>query len=712
MLRIIRTVALLACLAGGASAQESASFFDEKQTTQADVRMTVNSLGGFGNSFKGSFSDPSLRYRSCEYPAGSSTEHIFEGGLWIGAKVGGQIRVSTGAIDDPTGYSTGKAGFEFTAAPGTRLVELSSKIDNTRYYSADAVSHQDFISNFTDKNTTIPGTTTPIAEHDQPLGAEVRFESYNWDFLFANYMVFLNYEITNGGTEDWEEVYLGIWNDPVVRNLLKTPAGSGGSAFYDKGGTGYIDSLYTGYEFDAAGDVPLTDSYVGLRFLGVVRNDSLLHPRIDTSYKAHFNSWSFRDFQSAYPTPRTDAERYERMRSGLSDAPDWETRREAIRRPRNSSLMLSFGPISRIRPGEKVRLCFAVVCARKTEDGKPTANDTPEQRTELINNLTWAQNTFNGEDRNFNGRLDEGEDNNGDGRLNRFLLPEPPPPPRDTIIAGPNSIKVFFADNSETSIDPISRKQDFEGYRLYKTQPGFELQEGSQDVLRSLKLVAQFDRKESAGIPYGGSIVEFNNGFDALLPKTDEDRRFAQENGYKYVYEFSNVLDGWQQGVAVTSFDQGEPENNLEPLESSPLVRLRRVFSGTRPNADFDNGDPFVYPNPYYSSAAWEGNTGAEENRRIMFANLPPRAEVSVYTTAGDLVISFQHDGRDQGANTRWYQTYASVDGGQQRVFSGGEHAWNLLSRDNQIIARGIYLFTVKDLDSGAIKRGSFVVIK
>jgi hypothetical protein len=693
-------------------AQESTSFFDEKQTTQSNVRMTVNTLGGIGNSFKGSFNDPARRFSSCEYPAGSSTEHIFEGGLWIGAIVGGQVRVSTGAIDDPAGYSTGKAGFEFTAAPGTRILERSSKIDNTLFYTPNAVSHQDFVSRFTDKNTVVPGTTTRINEHDNPLGAEVLFETYNWDFLFANYMVFLNYEITNAGTETWNDVYLGFWVDPVVRNLLRTPAGQGGSAFYDKGGTGYLDSLYTGYEFDATGDVPFTDSYVAFRFLGVLRNDSLIHPRLDPNFKVHFNSWSFRDFLSAYPTPRSDPERYDRMKEGLNDAPDWDLRREIIRRPRNSSLLLSAGPLPRMLPGEKVRLCFAVVLARKTDDGNPTSADTPEQRAELTSNLVWAQNTFNGEDRNFNGVLDPGEDSNEDSKLTRFLLPEPPPPPRDTIIAGPNSIKIFFANNAEEAIDPISRKKDFEGYRLYKTSPGFELTDNAQDILRSLQLVAQYDRRQSAGFLPESRIVEFNTGFDELLPQTEEDRRFARENGYTYMFEFKNVLDGWQHGVAVTAFDQGEAENNLEPLESSPLVRLRRVFSGTRPNNDFDNGDPFVYPNPYYGSAAWESRGGAEEDRRIMFANLPARAEVSIYTTAGDLVYSFQHDGRDQGLNTRWYQSFAATDGTQQRVFSGGEHAWNLLSRDNQIIARGIYLFTVKDLDSGTIKRGSFVVIK
>ena len=38
--------------------------------------------------------------------------------------------------------------------------------------------------------------------------------------------------------------------------------------FFNKGGNGYADSLMIAYEFDAAGDVGFTDSYVGIQYLG------------------------------------------------------------------------------------------------------------------------------------------------------------------------------------------------------------------------------------------------------------------------------------------------------------------------------------------------------------------------------------------------------------------------------------------------------------
>jgi hypothetical protein len=117
-----------------------------------------------------------------------------------------------------------------------------------------------------------------------------------------------------------------------------------------------------------------------------------------------------------------------------------------------------------------------------------------------------------------------------------------------------------------------------------------------------------------------------------------------------------------------------------------------------------------VYPNPYYARAAWEGASVLEEDRRLMFANLPPNAEVKIYTAAGDLVDQFTHHADSYSGNDiRWFKTYGNPE---QQVFSGGEHGWDLLSADMQLIARGLYVFNVRDLDSGNDFRGKFIIIK
>jgi hypothetical protein len=49
---------------------------------------------------------------------------------------------------------------------------------------------------------------------------------------------------------------------------------------------------------------------------------------------------------------------------------------------------------------------------------------------------------------------------------------------------------------------------------------------------------------------------------------------------------------------------------------------------------------------------------------------------------------------------------------GETPQFSGGEHAWDLITKADQAIATGLYLFSVKDGDTGEIRVGKFLVIK
>lgn len=683
----------------------------ERQTTACNMRMTVNNLGNIGNSFKGSFDDINLRYGSCRYPADSKVEHLFEGGLWIGAIVGDKTIVSTSSVEAASGFQLGGSGFEFTAPIESNIIERTSRTDNPQNYSPQAVSHQDFISDCTDKNIKVPGTDIFIPNLESgPLGVDLHFEAYNWDYSFTNFFVILNYTVKNTSDKTWKDVYIGPWVDPVIRNIQRTPAGSGGTSFFNKGGSGYIDTVNIAYEFDAIGDPGFTDSYLGVKFLGSEYNQKFYHPKLDTAFKVNFNAWQFRDFSSAYRSPQNDNERYDRLKTGQNYSSNWPTFQPQLSKPGNRSFLLSCGPFKEVKPGEQINITFAVICADKFDDGRATAEDTPEQKKNLIKNGEWAQSAYNGEDRNFDGIFDVAtEDNNKDGKLTRYVLPEPPPPPIDTLIITENTISLYWADNAEKFIDPVSRTKDFEGYRIYKTPAGFDLKT-NLNVLNDLQLIAQYDANIHSGFK-DTRIVEADNGFDAI--KLDPPVKFpGNPIEYRYKYDITNLLNGWQHGVVITAFDRGQVENNLGPLESSPLTRLRRAFPGKPANPNFEFGEPFVYPNPYYAGAAWEGSSKAEEDRRIIFSNLPRRAEVNIYTSAGDLVYSFRHEGVDSPKDTRWLDTQSPISEQQKRYFSGGEHSWNLLSNDSQIIARGLYVFTVKDLDSGESKNGKFAIIR
>ena len=262
------------CLAINLLGQSS---FDEKFTSAGNIGLTINNFGVIGNSFNGSYDV--LGYPSCEYPRNSGIEHLFDGGLWIGARINNStIAVTTGAVDASTGYTTGRAGYEFSAAVGQVLTERSSLFDSPNY-NPDAISHQDLIAEFSDSSVFVPGTSIPISSHTDPLGVGVHMEAYNWDYSFANFFVILNFRITNYSSNTLDSVYLGYWTDAVVRNVNITQPG--GAAFFNKGGNGYIDSLTLAYEFDAKGDTLYTQSYIGTKFLGSENKFGFQHPALN-----------------------------------------------------------------------------------------------------------------------------------------------------------------------------------------------------------------------------------------------------------------------------------------------------------------------------------------------------------------------------------------------------------------------------------------------
>lgn len=668
--------------------------FDEQVTTASNIGATITNLGMIGNSFRGSFNvegAPSL-----EYPVGSGIEHVFDGGIWIGGLKNGQISVSTGAVDDPSGYSTGKAGFEFTSK--TPLRERSNLFDNP-FFSPDAISHQDFYSTFTDTATNLftGSSNIEIQGHDNPLDLSVDFTALNWNFAFANFFIILNFRITNVGDIPIDSMHIGYWADGVIRNVNITPPG--GSAFFNKGGNGFVDTMDMAYEFDATGDVGFTDSYFALKYLGSEYEGNCI---TDPLFKTHFNTWQFRNSADPrYFFPSMEDDKYDKLKNGLNHLrPEtWQAIKKEINAANNRSNLISVGPYPRLQPGETIEFALAIVCARRGQDGLPASANTPAQRAGLLQNAGWAQRAYLGEDANGNCMLDPGEDIDGNGKITRFVLPSPPNIPATKIVAGDNQIDVYWSDNSESSIDPISKEMDFEGYRLYKTAIGFDVQD-IQDVLSSLNQIGTWD------IP--GNGLAFDGGMEGI--RLDDPVTFEGDTvTYHYKYTFENIANGWQHAIALTAFDAGDRVNNLESLESAQLANLHRVFAGKPGNTGFANGDPFVYPNPYYARAEWEGASNFEEDRKLIFANLPATCEVRIYTVAGDLVDVFQHDPSYQGQDTRWHETYADPETNQ---FSGGEHAWDLLSADNQIIARGLYLFVVIDDETGEKKRGKFVVIK
>lgn len=655
--------------------------FEEKIISIGNIGVNVTNAGAVGR--------PNVRNDpqgppSMEYPLNSGVEHLFEAGLWIGAIKNGQIAVTTGAVDDASGYAVGKSGYEFSPLPGTPVITRSS-LPGSEVFSTAAISHQEYVLNFTDEFTIVPGSNQPINNHLTPLNARVRLETYAWNFPFADYFTILNYTITNNDIVPWDSVYLGMWSDLVVRNVNVT--NDRGGAFFNKGSLGFDDTLSAMYAYDVIGDRPFTNSYGALQFLGILQNGQYIHPNNpNTSYaQVNGNYWLYN-----VAAPTNDLQRYDRMKTKGNFGPN-----AGLATPGNRVQLISAGPVARIEPGQSVTFVMATVCAPQLDD---TPLDTYFARTQLRANLGWAKRTFVGEDANENGVLDPGEDLNNNGNLDRYILPEPPPPPKARFEAKNNKVVIYWNRLSEDAIDPITKIQDFEGYRIYRTKPGDDL---SPNLLSRASLLAQWDKP--------GNAVGFNTGFDAV--RLNSPITFAEDTTeYWYKYEVGDVLNGWQYLYILTAFDEGDPAIGLEPLESSRIQNAFRLFSGTEAGEMSKDRKPGVYPNPYRLSAAWDGTTS--RSKKIIFYNLPARAEIRIYTISGDVVATLLHDsGSDfNGSTIGWYNNFGGD--ASQTTIAGGEHAWDVLSQDKQNLASGLYLFSVQDLRTNDVQTGKFAIIK
>ncbi|WP_420454655.1 hypothetical protein [Rubrivirga sp.] len=735
--------AALAMLATPADAQP----FERVATDVGATGLSVTNVGTLGRP--GIANDPG-GLPSFEYPLDSGIEHLFEAGLWVGGRrADGVVTVRTGAVTTSGGYSPGAPGFEFAQED---VFTRRSSLATSPFFSPRAVSQQDFLTSYSDTAAVLPGTNTPLPDVQNRLGLAVEQRSYAWSFPFTEYFVIVEYEITNVSSQPIQDVWVGLWDDLVVRNVVTTT--EGGGAFFNKGARGVLgypiydantgalldaapDSQFVSYAFNAGGSEESLNTYGSIAFLGAEWDDAggagrpaatrFFHPFVADEYRALglpppvFNPrfWLFADASPNLGRPADDLERYQRMQRPFPDPTAFGTQDEYAaaraaflgagqgegRLQTDGRLaqgnwigLTSVGPFAELAPGRSVTVTFALVAALKPDAFQtvPAGRqaDTPESRALLRNNVFWAQETYAGEDANYNGALDAGEDLNGNGVLDRYLIPSPPASPALRVELEAGTAVLYWDDAAEGSLDPVTGRQDFEGYRVYRSDPG---DDADGNILGDAGLIAQYDRP--------GNDVGFNNGFEAVRLQTPATFP-GDPTTYEYRFEADGLLDGWQYAFAVTAFDGGDVQSGLRSLESSVASNAVRVFPGAAPSPVGEERTVGVFPNPYRVRAAWDGPLSTQ--RKLYFTGLPARCEIRVYTLAGEVVTELDHDAATYVGDTRWFEDFSAPG----REVAGGVHAWDLLSDNSLRLSSGLYLFSVRDLDTGEVDTGKFVILR
>ena len=149
----------------------------------------------------------------------------------------------------------------------------------------------------------------------------------------------------------------------------------------------------------------------------------------------------------------------------------------------------------------------------------------------------------------------------------------PPPLPTVNAEAGDKYVRLAWSDYSERGIDPISHKNDFEGYKIYRsTDADFLDPKVISNALGTGpfgngKPIAQFDLQNGVK----GFSTEVIQGIAYWL---------GTDSGLMHSFVDSTVTDGQDYFYAVCSYDHGDDSLGFYPSEN-PITVSRTLRGGT-----------------------------------------------------------------------------------------------------------------------------------
>ena len=619
------------------------------------VGVTITNYGFVGNNFIN-------RSPSFEYPLGTGYDHLVRAGIWVGAEAvddsGAFIGVSTAAMDATQGTSA-SAGSEYTPA-GLDVLERST-LTNNKFFDPHAVSEQDFLSFYSDEPA--KRSTLGNPEPHRPLNILVRQENYDWSFADLQHFLIFHYTITNQGPP-LRNVWFGFYSEFASGNKGAygcwpplTSCSSQGT-WYQKKWVVWDDSLKLFREHYCANqpmpsncNLPYSPYSVGVKLLGVRPGDLS-----DTTDKKV--TVLCQNYQPAQPPP--DVQRYSDMSSGLvSNLSD----QGVLPNSGDPTEMIAVGPFRQVDPRDSIKIDLALVGGSDAEDAGHYIGYSIQKHAKV------AQRAYD-----FN-----------------YIVPVPPPSPRLHLVARHSEIDIYWEHSPEFTVDPTSLDpHDFEGYRVYI----------GEDRL-NLHRIGQYDKRDTTG---------FNTGFQAVA--LDSALTFPGDTThFQYRYTVKGLRDGFRYFCAVTSYDTGTPE--IESLESGLTQNKTLAIPAPAPDEVAAAGGRItVFPNPYRVEARWDQGRLVRDHY-LWFANLPQRCTINIYTLSGDLVFRTDFDGASYHAEGARgvYNPQSEIDVAPP-ILSGSMFAWNLITRQGQAAATGLYLYSIEDRSTGKRTIGKFLIIK
>lgn len=307
------------------------------------------------------------------------------------------------------------------------------------------------------------------------------------------------------------------------------------------------------------------------------------------------------------------------------------------------------------------------------------------------------------------------------------------PNKNEWVPTNPGDYTKFYHYNSKFELVPLTAADDFYGFPIYDPDKDYgdpaialeaqkidELYPGVdrfqyRQTLKARLFKHSSIRQEIFDELYDPKMIPLGGfGFvSGAVPTADEISALKSKRLSRRYYksEIIHPPKGIEYYVAVTAYDRGIAWKDVSYLESGrdADANMKVFFPGSVAKEQMDN--IMVIPNPYIGSSKFDGrlenDQKGDKSRRLWFVNLPMRCTIRIYTLAGDLVQQLEHDGQ-----TETDIITISKASPYKGMAASGMHHWNLLSRNNQIIAPGVYLFSVENKSNGKVKVGKFVVVK
>ena len=266
-----------------------------------------------------------------------------------------------------------------------------------------------------------------------------------------------------------------------------------------------------------------------------------------------------------------------------------------------------------------------------------------------------------------------------------------------------NGLHLFVEDDAlELDLEETGWAQGGEGIpfeaRVATAGPGREAQPSDYEIRFADSPIGNSFNNDLP-IPFEViNLTKANQPIDVFAPDINRNGVWDSEEQIIFLETLDGTLTAtWEVRFVDATRTPGVGEvfflSTRKPFSDDDAFTFRTVAAtadATRVAQELD--DIYVVPNPYVATTVFEPRNPISRTergeRRLYFANVPKECIIRIYTVAGELVDTLEHN--------------STLDDG--KVF------WDLRTKDNMNLAYGLYIYHVDSPEGSFI--GKFAVIK